>query len=49
MQLREAYDSDKKYFNGKFKQYCKFNQDIVNIVVCHSLTSLLISIYYGSH
>jgi len=45
--LTEAYDSKKKYFNDKFKQYYKFNQDIVNIVLCHSLKSLWISIYYG--
>ena len=34
--LTEA-DSNKKYFNDKFKQYYKFNQDIVNIAICHSL------------
>ncbi len=45
----EAYDSNKKYFNDKFKQYYKLNQDIVYIVICHSLKSLWISIYYGSH
>ncbi len=37
MPLTEAYDSNKKYFNDKFKQYYKSNQDIVNIVICHSL------------
>jgi hypothetical protein len=47
--LTEAYDSDKKYFNDKFKQYYKLNQDIVNIVICHSLKRLWIGIYYGSH
>ena len=40
MPLTEAYDSKKKYFNDKFKQYYKFNQDIVNIVICHSLKCL---------
>ena len=35
--LTEAYDSNKKYFNDKFKQYYKFNQDMVNIVLCNSL------------
>ena len=47
--LTEAYDNNKNYFNDKFKQYYMFNQDIVNIVICHSLKSLWISIYYGSH
>ena len=47
--LTESYDSNKKYFNDKFKQYYNFNQDIFNIVVCHSLKSLWISVYYGSH
>ncbi len=46
--LMEAYDSN-KYFNDKLKQYCKLYQDIVNIVICHSLKSFWISIYYGSH
>ncbi len=40
MPLTEAYDNKKKYFNDKFKQYYKFNQDIVNIVICHSLKCL---------
>ena len=31
--LTEAYDNNKNYFNDKFKQYYKFNQDIVNIVM----------------
>ena len=45
--LTEAYDNNKNYFNDKFKQYYMFNQDIVNIVICHSLKSLWINIYYG--
>jgi len=48
-QLTKAFDRNENYFNDKFKQYYKFNQDIVNIVICHSLKSLWISIYYGSH
>ena len=47
--LMKAFDNNKNHFNDKFKQYYKFNQDIVNIVLCHSLKSLWISIYYGSH
>ena len=47
--LMEAFDNNNKYFNDKFKKYYKFNQDIVNIVICHSLKRLWISIYYGSH
>ncbi len=43
----EEYDSNRKYFNDKFKQYDKFNQD--NIVICHLLKSLWISVYYGFH
>ena len=31
--LTKSYDSNKKYFNDKFKQYYKLNQDIVNIVM----------------
>ena len=45
--LTKAFDKNKNYFNDKFKQYYKFNQDIVNIVICHSFKSLWISIYYG--
>ena len=47
--LMEAYDSNIKYFNDKFKQYYMLNRDIVNIVICHLLNRLWISIYYGSH
>ncbi len=47
--LMEAFDNNNKYFNDKFKKHYKFNQDIVNIVICHSLKRLWISIYYGSH
>ena len=46
--LTKAFDNNNKYFNDKFKKYYKFNQDIVNIVICHSLKRLWISIYYGS-
>jgi hypothetical protein len=49
MPLTKAFDNINKHFNDKFKKYCKFNQDIINIVICHSLKSLWISIYYGSH
>ncbi len=47
--LMEAFDNNNKYFNDKFKKHYTFNQDIVNIVICHSLKRLWISIYYGSH
>jgi hypothetical protein len=47
--LTNAFDSNEKYFNDKFKKYYKYKQDMVNIVLCHSLKSLWISIYYGSH
>ena len=47
--LMEVFDNNNKYFNDKFKKYYKFDQDIVNIVICHSLKRLWISIYYGSH
>ena len=47
--LVEAFDNNNKYFNDKFKKYYKLNQDIVNIVICHSLKRLWISIYHGSH
>ena len=49
MPLTKAYDNNNKYFNDKFKNQYRLNQDIVNIVICHSLKSLWISIYYGSH
>ena len=47
--LTKAFDNNKNYFNDKFKKYYKYKQDMVNIVLCHSLKSLWISIYYGSH
>ena len=47
--LMEAYDSNIKYFNDKFKQYYMLNRDIVSVVICHLLNRLWISIYYGSH
>ncbi len=47
--LMEAFDNNNNYFDDKFKKHYKLNQDIVNIVICHSLKRLLISIYYGSH
>ena len=46
-QLTKAFDSNEKYFNDKFKKYYKYKQDMVNIVLCHSLKHLWISIYYG--
>ena len=46
-QLTKAFDSNEKYFNDKFKKYYKHKQDMVNIVLCHSLKHLWISIYYG--
>ena len=46
-QLTNAFDSNEKYFNDKFKKYYKYKQDMVNIVLCHSLKHLWISIYYG--
>ena len=46
-QLTKAFDSNEKYFNDKFKKYYKYKQDMVNIVLCHSLKRLWISIYYG--
>ena len=49
MPLTKAFDNNNKYFNDKFKNQYRLNQDIVNIVICHSLKSLWISIYYGSH
>ena len=49
MPLTKAFDNNNKYFNDKFKNQYRLNQDIVNIVLCHSLKSLWISIYYGSH
>ena len=45
--LTKAFDSNEKYFNDKFKKYYKYKQDMVNIVLCHSLKRLWISIYYG--
>ncbi len=33
MPLTKAFDNNNKYFNDKFKKYCKFNQDKVNIVM----------------
>ena len=45
--LTKAFDSNEKYFNDKFKKYYKYKQDMVNIVLCHSLKLLWISIYYG--
>ena len=45
--LTTAFDSNEKYFNDKFKRYYKYKQDMVNIVLCHSLKRLWISIYYG--
>ena len=47
--LVEAFDNNNKYFNDKFQKYYKLNQDILNVVICHSLKRLWISIYYGSH
>ena len=46
--LTTAFDSNEKYFNDKFKRYYKYKQDMVNIVLCHSLKRLWISIYHGS-
>ena len=46
--LTKAFDSNEKYFNDKFIKYYKYKQDMVNIVLCHSLKRLWISIYYGS-
>ena len=46
-QLTKAFDSNEKYFNDKFKKYYKYKQDMVNIVLCHSLKCLWISIYHG--
>ncbi len=34
--LMNAFDNNSKYFNDKFKKYYKFNQDVVNIVICQS-------------
>ena len=45
--LAKAFDNNNKYFNDKFKKYYKYKQDIVNIVLCHSLKRLWISIYHG--
>ena len=45
--LTKAFDSNEKYFNDKFKKYYKYKQDMVNIVLCHSLKRLWINIYYG--
>ncbi len=47
--LTKAFDNNENYFKDKFKKYYKYKQDIVNIVLCHSLKRLWISIYYGSH
>ncbi len=38
--LMNSFDNNNKYFNDKFKKYYKFDQDIVNIVLCHSLKCL---------
>ena len=46
--LTKACDSNEKDCNDKFKKYYKYKQDMVNIVLCHSLKRLWISIYYGS-
>ena len=46
--LTKAFDNNKNYFNDKFKKYYKYKQDIVNIVLCHSLKRLWVSIYHGS-
>ena len=46
--LTNAFDSNEKYFNDKFKKNYKYKQDMVNIILCHPLKRLWISIYYGS-
>jgi hypothetical protein len=43
----KAFDNYKNYFNDKFKKYYKYKQDMVSIVLCHSLKCLWISINYG--
>ncbi len=31
----EAFDNNDKHLNDKFKKYCKFYQDTINIILCH--------------
>ncbi len=48
MPLMNAFDNNNKYFNDKFKKYYKFNRDVVNIVICHSLKNLWIVLLWFS-
>ncbi len=35
--LTKAFNNNKKYVNDKLKRNYRFNQDIVNVALCHSL------------
>ena len=47
--LTKAFDNNKNYFNDKFNKYYKYKQDMVKIVLCHSLKRLWISGYGGKY